>query len=76
MTYTPMNIMSFDIEEQEKRLKPNLVGSNFGLISQETKELGDNISNLQAEILLLKQAKEENRQSFAKHFLGTNGIGG
>ncbi len=75
MTYTPMNIMSFDVEEQEKRLKPNLVSSNLGLISQETKELGDNIMRLETRIAQLIQATGEEKQSFAKLFIGTAGIG-
>ena len=67
MTYSPTNIMAFDIDAQEKILKPVKVLDN---VSRETKVLGDAIDVNKEGIALNKKATELNGQSFRKLFLG------
>ncbi len=70
MTYSPTNIMAFDIDAQEKILKPVKVQDNLDNVSRETKVLGDAIDVNKEGIALNKKATEFNGQSFRKLFLG------
>lgn len=70
--YTPTDISGFDVDSGEKVMKAGKIKANLGLISQETKQLADMISDNLAKILADSKRIDDQSTSHAKLFLDLN----
>jgi len=67
MTYTPLRIITQNVETEEREINPGLTQTQFDLIAQETKTLQDNIDKLAKS--LENKSKKIDRPRFSRIFM-------